>query len=255
MTYTIPEKIIETIRKSRRMVISTGAGISAESGIATFRDPVDGLWSQYDPELLSTPEAFRRDPSLVWGWYETMRGQMRNASPNPAHHAVTELTVIVPEVALITQNIDDLHERAGASDVIHLHGRVFDSRCFACARPHYRRDIPATLGGPIEPPRCGHCNGRIHPGVVWFGEQLPQRDVKRAFDAAKRCDCLISIGTSGEVNPAATLPDIALDSGASVIHVNIDPWCQHRPNEYLLEGRASEIMSTVLAEAFPSGKR
>lgn len=147
MTYTIPEKIIETIRKSRRMVISTGAGISAESGIATFRDPVDGLWSQYDPELLSTPEAFRRDPSLVWGWYETMRGQMRNASPNPAHHAVTELTVIVPEVALITQNIDDLHERAGASDVIHLHGRVFDSRCFACARPHYRRDIPATLGG------------------------------------------------------------------------------------------------------------
>lgn len=251
MAYVIPEKLVETVRRSKKIVVSTGAGISAESGVATFRGPADGLWLRYDPELLSTPNAFRRDPALVWGWYEMRRHEIRNALPNAAHFAVTELAKNVPEVTLVTQNVDDLHERAGASDVLHLHGRIFDSRCFACARPHAHREEPDCLGARVEPPRCARCNGRVRPEVVWFGESLPARELKQAFDAAKRCDCLISIGTSGEVQPAAALPDLALASGASVIHVNVDPWCQFRANEYLLKGRASEIMPALLCSAFP----
>lgn len=252
MGIVIPSSVIEIIRKSRKMVILTGAGISAESGIATFRDPNEGLWSKQDPKLLCTPSAFRSDPALVWGWYEARRYELLNTQPNPAHFAVAKLAALVPQTTLITQNVDDLHERAGSEDVVHLHGRILDSLCFACARPHAHRATANFFADPIEPPRCRHCNGRIRPGVVWFGEQLPSEAIERAVIAAKHCDCFISVGTSEEVDPAATLPDVALKAGAAVIHVNTDPWCRRRANEYLLHGRAGEILPALVKQAFSS---
>ncbi|MEO4016296.1 SIR2 family NAD-dependent protein deacylase [Pseudomonas rossensis] len=218
-------KTVDRLRVARHVVIFTGAGISAQSGIATFRDQSTGLWSRYDPQQLATPAAFRRDPGLVWGWYAWRRTLVGNAQPNDGHLAVAKLREFLPCVTLITQNVDDLHERAGCKDVIHLHGNIACARCFACNRP-YPNELPANMepgGGRQEPPRCLHCGGRVRPDVVWFGESLPDGELRRAYRAARECDVLLSIGTSGHVYPAAHIPELASKHGAWVVHINIEP--------------------------------
>lgn len=250
------QSVAEALHGARHLVVFTGAGVSAESGIPTFRDALTGLWQRFDPSELATPEAFRRDPALVWGWYEWRRARVLAAQPNPAHRAIAELAGLVPRLTLITQNVDDLHERAGSSAVIHLHGSLHTPRCFACARP-----FAGLVGAPqepeegrrIEPPRCLHCGGQVRPGVVWFGEELPTQVLAQAFAAAESCDLLLSVGTSGVVYPAAQIPQLALRSGARVVHVNPQPVAIRGDREHCLVGAAGEVLPCLLAHAFPGG--
>jgi len=236
------------LRTARHVVVFTGAGVSAESGIPTFRDALSGLWSRFDPAALATAEAFRKDPALVWGWYEWRRARVLAAAPNAAHLAIAELARRVPRLSLITQNVDDLHERAGCAEVIHLHGSLHAPRCFACTRP-YAGVLPlpdvGEEGSRIEPPRCLRCNGRIRPGVVWFGESLPERPWRDALAAARDCDLLLSIGTSGLVMPAAQIPRIARQQGAAVVHVNLHAEVD---GDICLQGSAAELLPRLLGD-------
>ena len=244
----IPDALSTALRKARHLVVFTGAGVSAESGISTFRDALSGLWERFDPAELATPEAFARDPALVWGWYEWRRMKVLQAQPNPAHRAIAALAARVPTLTLITQNVDDLHERAGSREVIHLHGSLHAPRCFACGRPHAISEVPEepAEGRRLEPPRCRRCNGAIRPGVVWFGEALPEQALQAAFAAAEACDVLLSIGTSGVVQPAASIPRVALHSGATVVHINPQPAGPMRAREFSLAGAAGVVLPELL---------
>lgn len=244
---------VECLTSARRVVVFTGAGISAQSGIPTFRDPLNGLWSAFDPAQLATATAFRKDPALVWGWYEWRRAQVALAHPNAAHRAIARLADHVPELLVVTQNVDDLHERAGSHNVLHLHGSLQAARCFACARPHELAQCPMSDGLQrcIEPPRCTHCNGRIRPGVVWFGEALPEQALRAAFKSAANADVLLSVGTSSMVYPAARVPEIAREQGARVVQLNTEP--ADNPEDIALVGPAGEWLPKLLHAAFGVG--
>jgi len=243
------EDLIAKIKNARSIVVFTGAGVSAESGIPTFRDAQTGLWENFDATLLASPNGFCSDKALVWGWYEWRRMKVLHAQPNPAHRAIAELSNRVDHFALITQNVDDLHERSGVNDVIHLHGSLHQPRCFACARAYI---FPGTMpdepieGRRLEPPRCQHCNGYIRPGVVWFGESLSEAAWERAQLAVRNCDLLFSIGTSAVVWPAAQLPIEAARSGATVIQVNPDKTALDQVADYNLHGQAGTILPLLL---------
>jgi NAD-dependent deacetylase len=190
-------------RRPKRVVAFTGAGVSAESGIPTFRGP-GGLWRSFRPEDLATPEAFARDPDVVWQWYEWRRGLVRAAQPNAAHRALAQL----PDSIVVTQNVDGLHARGGSRDVIELHGSIFRVRC---TREHTARDAFEAFAE--VPPRC-ECGALLRPDIVWFGEALPPDAWERATEAIRRADLLLVIGTSGVVYPAAGL--VALSRGLSI---------------------------------------
>jgi NAD-dependent deacetylase len=240
------------LRKAQHVVVFTGAGASAESGIPTFRDALTGLWERFDPAQLATSEAFRADPSLCWGWYEWRRHKVLQAQPNGAHLAIAELARHVPKLTVVTQNVDDLHERAGSQDVIHLHGSLHSPRCIDCGLAHtlpLTSDAQPEDGSRNEPPRCSACDGYVRPGVVWFGEMLPEDAWGAGLAVAQECDVFLSIGTSGVVYPAAELPLRALGQGATVAHINpvrFDVSSQ----EHFLEGPASVMMQSLLREAF-----
>jgi NAD-dependent deacetylase len=243
------ETLLAHLRNARHVVVFTGAGVSAESGIPTFRDALTGLWTQYDAAELASPDGFSKDPALVWGWYEWRRMQVLHAAPNPAHRAIAALAGSVERLTLITQNVDDLHERAGSDAVIHLHGSLHHPRCFACNRPHpYPAGIPEEPEGGrrLEPPRCGHCGGRIRPGVVWFGEALPEAAWTAACEAADACDVLLSVGTSSLVWPAAALPGVSAKRGATVVQINPDQTGLDDVAHYNLRGKAGEVLPSLL---------
>lgn len=245
----VPEEVVKAVAEAKHLVIFTGAGVSAESGMPTFRDALTGLWSNFDPMRLATPEAFLHDPPLVWGWYEWRRQLLLEVKPNPAHLALTQLAKKVPKLTIITQNIDDLHERAGSHDVLHLHGSIFEPRCFKCSRPYTFKGVPAMEEEQaLEPPSCSHCDGLIRPGVVWFGESLPQAEMEAAFAAAEDCDCLLSIGTSGVVQPAAQLPLVAADAGALVAHINPEAVAVGSNKEFSLVGKAGDLLPQLLKQ-------
>jgi len=216
--------IYRWLLEAESVVVLTGAGMSAESGIPTFRDAKNGLWSKFDAASLATAQAFRNDKELVWGWYVWRMAMVRCAQPNSGHLALAKLARLKLGLTIVTQNVDDLHERAGSPDVIHLHGSLFSSRCFACARPSTEFELPPDAASSPAlretPPRCIHCGGYIRPGVVWFGEPLPVDGWKQAVERAKHCDLLLAIGTSGVVQPAAGLPRIAKASGTRVVEIN-----------------------------------
>lgn len=245
--------LVEALRSAQHVVVFTGAGVSAESGIPTFRDSLTGLWKRFDAASLATPEAFQADPELVWGWYEWRRMKVLQARPNAAHLSIARLSRQVPRLTLVTQNVDDLHERAGSNDVIHLHGSLQAPRCFSCgeapALPLGMPDEPDG-GRRLEPPHCSRCNGLLRPGVVWFGESLPAAASNAAFEAAEDCDLLISVGTSGLVYPAAEMPGLAWRSGAVVVHVNPQPEISHSEREYALAGPAGEQLPRLVEQAF-----
>lgn len=209
------------VQSRNNIVVLTGAGMSAESGIPTFRQASRGLWAEYSPERLATPEAWRADPALVWGWYLWRMALVRAAAPN-AGHAALAMAAKTRAMHIVTQNVDDLHERAGSADVLHLHGGLFAHRCFACAQPHGEVVIPDSATTPmrVEPPRCVHCGGQVRPGVVWFGENLPEAAFTHAVAAAAACDLMLVVGTSGIVHPAAELPFVAKEAGAAVVEIN-----------------------------------
>src|SRR5690554_2245336 len=197
-----PVDVKKAIENTQHLVVFTGAGVSAESGVPTFRDALTGLWENFDPNALATPEAFEQDPAIVWGWYEWRRKHLLEVQPNAAHYAIAELAIRVPKFTLITQNVDDLHERAGSTDVLHLHGSLFTPRCFDCGNAYQLTAAPQhCVEQAITPPQCSNCSGHIRPGVVWFGESLPEAEFKAAFEAVQSCDLLLSVGTSGMVYP------------------------------------------------------
>lgn len=243
---------VEWLGNANRVVVFTGAGVSAESGIPTFRDQLTGLWARSDPAQLATPSAFRNNPGLVWGWYEWRRDLVAKTRPNAAHAAISALAKHVPELVVVTQNVDDLHERAGSEYVIHLHGSLQNARCFACARPHDLAECSSSglSGSYVEPPRCTHCNGKIRPGVVWFGEALPEAELKSALKHAQCCDLLLSVGTSGLVYPAAHIPEVAREYGAHVVHINTEP--VDALDALTLIGRAGEWLVKLVSATFGS---
>jgi NAD-dependent deacetylase len=210
------------IRDSLRLVVLTGAGISKESGIPTFRDALDGLWAKYDPQQLATPDAFRRNPKLVWDWYEYRRGLIARASPNPGHVAIAELENYLAHVVVITQNIDGLHAAAGSHDVIAVHGDIRRNKCFANCQgePTPINVDELEWDRQAGPPVCPHCGAYVRPDVVWFTELLPSAAVERALTLSRTCDVMLVVGTSGIVTPVAHMPYYARRSGAMVIEVN-----------------------------------
>jgi NAD-dependent deacetylase len=253
---TVIEQAVDVIQKAKKVVFFTGAGISADSGIPTYREKLSGIWAGYDPRDLETAKAFRENPALVWGWYLWRRLRVTQAEPNAAHLAVARIADSPRQVSVITQNIDDLHERAGSLNVVHLHGSLALPKCFACHRPAVvspdQLAVPDN-GALIEPPRCKRCNGKLRPAVVWYGEDLPPQAWKAAVNLVKDCDLLISVGTSGIVMPAAGLPDLALASGASVIHVNKADVAIGEQKEFMLMGAAAEVLPMLL-ERIEKGK-
>ncbi len=251
----IPKPLIEKLQNTQHLVILTGAGVSAESGIATFRDTLTGLWENYEAESLASEFGFLADPALVWGWYEWRRNRVLRAKPNPAHLTIAQLAKQVTKLTLITQNVDDLHERAGSCDVLHLHGSLHQPRCLICEEPYDFPDevLPENLSDQenhIKPPRCQLCDGLIRPGVVWFGEPLPTNAWQLAQEACQHCDLMLVIGTSGVVWPVAQLPYIANRKGISIVQINPVINSLNAVAAYNLCGKAGEVLPLLYAAAF-----
>lgn len=215
-TITLPQSLILTLRSAQTVTVLTGAGISAESGIPTFRDSQTGLWAKYDPHQLATPQAFADNPRLVLDWYRWRRDLVNQAAPNPGHLALVEMEKQVPKFTLITQNVDGLHLAAGSQNVIELHGNLQRLRC-----PD--EGITYSPWPPEDLPRCNSCGELLRPDVVWFGEPLPQAALNHAVEASQQCDIFLTIGTSGIVEPAASLPYHALRANIPVVEVNPIP--------------------------------
>ncbi|WP_305788220.1 SIR2 family NAD-dependent protein deacylase [Symbioplanes lichenis] len=240
------DEAAEWLRQARRVVVFTGAGVSAESGIPTFREAQTGLWARYDAQQLATPEAFAADPDLVWGWYEWRRAAVVRASPNAAHVAVADIERHKAGTTVVTQNVDDLHERAGSREPVHLHGSLFAPRCAGC---HAAFAPPGEL--PTEAaPRCELCASPVRPGVVWFGEALPAEALERAVQVAYECDVLLTIGTSGLVYPAAEIPLVAKRSGGKVIQINPAATPLDEESDVNLRGKAAEVLPALVERAF-----
>jgi NAD-dependent deacetylase len=205
-------------RDAQRVAILTGAGMSAESGVPTFRDVRTGLWARFDNEELASADGWERDSALVWGWYRWRMDIVARAQPNPGHRAITEWQRAV-DVTVATQNVDDLHERAGTTVAAHVHGNLFDPRCYTCGRrdPDFELAPFDPSADRMTPPTCPHCGGEMRPGVVWFGESLPSEDWNAASAAVSAADLVVVIGTSGVVQPFASLPSHAR---GSVLEIN-----------------------------------
>lgn len=215
-------RAVKVLKMASRVVVLTGAGVSKESGIPTFRDAQTGLWAQYDPTRLATREAFLRDPKLVWDFYEFRRDMMRPAEPNPAHYALADLEKRFSNFTLITQNIDDLHQRAGSQKVLRLHGRISENKCLNDCRGEPTLIDVATLEWDRKsgPPSCPYCGAKVRPNVVWFGENLPSDALQLAGQVSAEADVMIVVGTSGMVTPAADLPLLAREHGAALFEFN-----------------------------------
>lgn len=230
----------EAIARARSVAVLTGAGISAESGIPTFRG-AGGLWKQYRPEDLATPQAFSRDPKLVWEWYDWRRGLIAQAQPNPGHVALAALEQRLPDFTLITQNVDGLHDRAGSRRILKVHGGIWILRCLSCGRESHDLRVPL----PELPPRCD-CGGMLRPGVVWFGESLPGDVWSQSEQTVRASEVFLVVGTSAAVYPAAGLIDLARTSGATVIEVNIADTPYSPSVTYALRGPSGEILPKLL---------
>jgi NAD-dependent deacetylase len=227
------------LQAASSVVILTGAGISAESGIPTFRGS-EGLWKQYKPEDLATPQAFAKDPRLVWEWYDWRRSLIAKAEPNAGHRALVQLETAKPNFTLITQNVDGLHERAGSRRVLKLHGDIWRMECSECGRNWPDRRVPL----PKLPPHCG-CGAIARPGVVWFGEPLGEVWAE-AEHAAREAAVLLVIGTSAVVYPAASLAPIAKSAGARVIEINPEQTQLSSHVDRSLRGAAGEVLPRLI---------
>lgn len=241
----IPHGLVAALRAAKHVAVLTGAGVSAESGIPTFRDAQTGLWARYSPEELATPEAFGRNPRLVWDWYAWRRQLVAAAEPNPGHLALASLEQLVPELTLITQNVDGLHRRAGSRDPIELHGSLARMRCSR------ENSLFLDWSEGDELPRCPDCGAPLRPDVVWFGERLPAHALERAWQASQTCDLFLSVGTSGLVEPAASLPRVAYAAGASVAVINLDVAPHGDERTFFLNGRSGELLPALLQAAWP----
>lgn len=247
----IPKALIEKLRNARHITVITGAGISAESGIPTFRDAQTGLWAKYRAEELATPEAFRANPELVWDWYSWRRKLVGDAAPNDGHHALVELEDWAPSFTLITQNVDGLHQIAGSRNVVELHGNIRKVKGLDCTRD---RECPAAGDAsrydqsPDKPPRCEVCGTYMRPAVVWFGEALDHNNIELAAEASSKCDVFFSVGTSAVVYPAASFIYQALANGAATVEINPQPTPQSQEVHFPLKGSAGVILPALIKQ-------
>ncbi len=235
------DELISLLRATSNLAALTGAGVSQESGLRTFRDAQTGLWAQYKPEELASPEAFRRDPKLVWDWYAWRREAVKGVRPNLGHYALVEIEKRLPQFTLITQNVDGLHRLAGNQNVLELHGNIQRVRCADCYTfaESWEDDTESV-------PRCRECGGLLRPDVVWFGEALRRDQLEAAIEAARSCEVFFSIGTSGVVQPAASLAFAAHNRGAAVIEINAEPTPLTSKANYILHGKSGEILPRLV---------
>ncbi|HEY1012950.1 MAG TPA: NAD-dependent deacylase [Herpetosiphonaceae bacterium] len=241
----LSDKLIAALRGATHIAALTGAGMSAESGIATFRDPETGLWSRFNPDELASPEGFARDPAAVWAWYGERRRAMLAAEPNPGHLALARLEQLAPRFTLITQNIDGLHRRAGSRDPLEIHGTIDRALCTRDGHAFERWDEGAAVPG------CPECGAPLRPDVVWFGESLPRELLSRAQEAAFDCDVFLAIGTSGMVAPAASLPISARGLGAALIEINPEPTPLTKHARFAIPAGAAAALPALVAAAWP----
>lgn len=228
------------IASARKVTVLTGAGISADSGVPTFRGP-DGLWRNYRAEDLATPEAFERNPRLVWEWYNWRRELIATKQPNSAHEALVELERRHTQFWLITQNVDGLHRAAGSRQLSEIHGNIWKVGCTGCGTISENRDIPIPIL-----PLCRQCHALLRPHIVWFGESLWEEDLQRCDEALRGCDVLLVIGTSGVVYPAAGFASVAKGAGALVIEINLECTPQSNLVDLSLQGRAKDLVPLLL---------
>ena len=234
------KEVQEKISTAKAVAVLTGAGVSADSGIPTFRRE-DGLWRNFRAEDLATPEAFERDPRLVWEWYNWRRELIAAKQPNPAHYALAELEKRFNAFVLATQNVDGFHAKAGSQNLIELHGNIWKVRCTKCGEVTENLDVPIKLL-----PYCKRCNGLLRPHIVWFGEVLYAPDVLKSARAFEGCDLMLVIGTSGIVQPAASFVSLARDHGAFVAEINVTESAASQEADVLLVGRAAEVVPRIL---------
>lgn len=238
-----PAELVSLLRNSQtlKLVALTGAGVSQESGLRTFRDAQTGLWAQYKPEDLASPEAFVRDPKLIWDWYAWRREAVKGARPNAGHYALVEIEKKFPHFTLITQNVDGLHRMAGSQSLLELHGNIQRVRCSECSAN------AETWGDDSESvPSCEECGGLLRPDVVWFGEPLPRDQLERAVEAARGCDVYFSVGTSGVVQPAASLAYAAKNNGAVLVEINAEPTSLTPKTDFAFHGKSGEILPALV---------
>ena len=243
-----PSEFIGFLMKASRVAVLTGAGVSQESGLRTFRDAQTGLWAQYRPEDLASPEAFARDPKLVWDWYAWRREAIKGVRPNAGHYALTEMEKKISGFTLITQNVDGLHRMAGSTNILELHGNILKVRCSECGT------FTETWDDDVESvPRCEKCNGLLRPDVVWFGESLPRAELEAAVNAARACQVFFSIGTSGVVQPAAALAHAARNKGSVVVEINAEPTPLTPKVDFAFHGKSGEILPELVKAVWANG--
>lgn len=234
------EEAARILADAERVCVLTGAGVSAESGVPTFRGR-DGVWKKYDPSKLATPEGFCEDPEAVWEWYRLRQRAIVQAEPNAAHATISSMASRYSRLTVVTQNVDGLHQRAGSSAVIELHGSIWRLRCTA-------EGVLSTISAPVEeiPPRCA-CGALLRPDVVWFGEALSDDVVRSAVEAASEADAMLVVGTSSVVYPAAILPSIARDAGGAVVEVNAETTPLSSFADVSVTGRAGDVLPRIWA--------
>lgn len=236
-----PDELIRFLRKAERVAALTGAGVSQESGLRTFRDAQTGLWTQYKPTELASPEAYAHNPKLVWDWYAWRREAIKGVRPNPGHYALVDMAHHFSDFSLITQNVDGLHRMAGSPNVIELHGNIQRVKCSSCGQ-----QAEAWEDADDVIPRCKVCDGLLRPDVVWFGESLPRAELESAVQVARACHVFFSIGTSGTVQPAASLAYAARNRGAIVVEINTEPTPLTEKVDFALHGKSGEILPALL---------
>lgn len=242
----VPVDVLDLARRARVVTVLTGAGMSAESGVPTFRGAEGSLWEEFDPVTLASPKGWDVDPELVWAWYAWRMGLVRAVEPNAGHRALAEWAARgETQVRIATQNVDDLHERAGSEVLAHVHGSLFALRCAECDTP-FTGDpgIPAEPVQRLEPPVCEECGEYVRPGVVWFGEMLPEGAFDAAMEACLDADLVLVVGTSGIVYPFASLPDIARGHGVPVVEIN--------PADTELSAGVDHVWRATAATALPA---
>ena len=248
------EKLIHKLQHSKHLVVFTGAGVSSESGVPTFRDVEDGLWENFDVMKIGTEHGYRKDSSFGWGWYEWARHQVSLKQPNPAHYAIAQLAEKMPKVTVITQNVDDLHERAGSLDILHVHGTLNEVCCTRCDHKvmlsQAKIAVEIKQPTPSQPDTCPHCDSIMRPAVVWFGEALPQDIWQKAKEASQQCDAMLIIGTSGVIYPAASISDTAIQNKIDIIQINPEETDIDTLVTQNFRGKAGEILPLLFKAAF-----